>query len=82
LENDIKNSFYTIDCSGGDDCFSNETEGIRITFSIPKGVEGYITEIGIFNDLGELSFVSKIDYLYKHNDVIIDVDYFAQFENL
>ena len=79
-ENNIKSTFYTINCSGSDN-FTEEDNGVRIEFSIPKNVKGYITEIGIFNNSDNLTWYSRIDNIYKHKDVILDVNYFAQYWN-
>jgi hypothetical protein len=43
-----------LSCSGAT-CFTQETDGVRFNISIPKDVEGYITEIGIFNNEDDLS---------------------------
>jgi len=78
-ENDLKNTFYTLSTSGN---VTPDDDGITLTFSIPKNISGNITEIGIFNNESDLFLVSIINNIYKHEDIMMDVTYYAQYENI
>ena len=80
-QNDIKNTFHTIDCNGTT-YFTEYDDRIHIDFSIPEDIEGYITEIGIFNDSGDIFWASKIDNLYKHKKFIINITYNIKYSNI
>ena len=76
-EGDIKSVDYTINCDINN--FEADSNGYHFSFNMPRLTYGNITEIGIFDKGGSLTFYSVIDNLYKHYDMIMEFNYLIEY---
>ncbi len=58
------------------------SDRIEVSFSIPKGTEGYFNKIEIYNNKDLLCFESWGDPIYKHKEFIMNYKYIIYYEDI
>lgn len=77
--NGMKNTIYIINCDNSNYNVDSD-QNYNFHIQIPRNTDiGYITEIGLFDKYGDLAFYTRVDYMYKIPDVIIDLYYKISF---